>query len=114
MVSQPQPVPSAPSATPSGAVVSEPQAPTKKPVVAAESGGYVVLVISSKSKDEADRLAAKLRRDKFPASAEPFSIGNKVVWYRVVVGPYADRQRAKAVHEQLVKASYKSAIVISR
>lgn len=86
---------------------------TKKPVpvvrVASASlpaSNYIIQIASFKNHEPADQLKAKLTLQgmevdiKAPSKTDP--------WYRVIAGPYHDRNTAKQIQNQLASSDYKS------
>ncbi len=100
----------APAAKPAPAVAAKPAAPVAKgkaaPLVTPDWAGkpavYVVHFSSHKDRPsaekEAKRLAAELGK---PGRAVEVDLGNKGVWYRVVIGEFADVEEARAYRADL-------------
>jgi cell division septation protein DedD len=114
------PAPVTPVTAPSPPPAPEAKAPAAEakaaPVAApkANSGGNLVVQVSAtKDQAEAKRLADKLNGKGFAAAVERADLGAKGVWYRVTVGPYADRAAADKAVAQLKQLKY-SAMVRSR
>jgi cell division septation protein DedD len=126
-VPPPPPAPAAAAPAPATPVTAPPPASApeaKAPVVeakaapvaapkAASGGNLVVQVSATKDQAEAKRLADKLNGKGFAAAVERADLGAKGVWYRVTVGPYADRAAADKAVAQLKQLKY-SAMVRSR
>jgi hypothetical protein len=100
----------APAAKPAPAVAAKPAAPVPKgkaaPLVTPDWAGkpavYVVHFSSHKDRpsaeNEAKRLAAELGK---PGRAVEVDLGNKGVWYRVVIGEFAAVEEARAYRADL-------------
>jgi cell division septation protein DedD len=77
-------------------------------------GNYLVQVISTEVEAEATRLINTLRGDKFPASLERASLGDKGIRYRVVVGPYDDQLAAEKVAALLRERKFQTIVRLRR
>ncbi|MEJ2201097.1 MAG: SPOR domain-containing protein [Desulfuromonadaceae bacterium] len=73
-------------------------APLPKPV---SQGGYVVQVAAFRQPADALSLRDKLTKNGYPVFTQGAALGDKGVWYRVMVGPYADNGAASTVAEHL-------------
>ncbi len=88
----------APAARQAAAAIAPPQSPVAAAPAAASaaSGKFRLQVAAVRTRQEADAIAAKLKKDlgKKLASREPVideaAIGNMGTFYRVRIGPYAD------------------------
>jgi len=111
----PAPAPAATVRSPDPApVAAAPPAAVKDPAPKASSGGsLVVQVAATKDQAEARRMVDRLKGKGYAAAAERADLGAKGVWYRVTVGPYADRATADKVAAQLKQLKY-SPMVRSR
>lgn len=94
-------------------VASEPapavdaSSPASQDETSQEPGGlqaWVVQVASFTNPKFADSLVDDLRSRKFAAFKEEVPTGGRL-WYRVVVGPEADKRRAKALQEEVVRST---------
>ncbi len=72
----------------------EPEAP------AAPVGTLVVQVFSSSNQVQAQSVVDKLRSGGYPALLSPVEVSGRTM-YRVRIGPYADRQVAEGIAEQV-------------
>lgn len=84
--------------------VSTPAAPSGEslPEVTRE-GRWVVQVFSSRSAADAGTYRDELNAKGYPASIAEADLGDKGIWYRVLFGPYADKDialQAKAYAEK--------------
>jgi DedD protein len=114
-VAEPVPQSVAPPARPA---VEEPQ--DKQPVPAAEAeiaeaaasatGMWAIQLGSFGERENAERLAAELRKQGFAAFLSQLSAGSGQL-HRVRVGPQKDRESAEAMAERLGKAGYKGQVV---
>lgn len=103
----PEPVP--PPAVETGTTTSEPPA---RELVAAPSatGMWAVQLGSFGDKDNAERLAADLRKQGFAAFLSRLQTDNGEL-QRVRIGPQKDRESAEAMAERLAKAGHKGQVV---
>lgn len=74
-----------------------------RPNTPQERGEYVLQVASYKSDQHADRLRAKLLLAGLEARVQKFTLADKRVVYRVVLGPYSDKRRLKNVRQKVAK-----------
>jgi cell division protein FtsN len=95
----PTPLPTAaahPTAT------AAPARPTPVPKAAAKKDGpYFVQVLATQKAEVADEMTKKLRSDGFKADVTP--VPGKPGWFRVRVGPFADRAKADATALKIQK-----------
>lgn len=101
-------VPDAPAASAVTTVATEPPAPTvkveapptplPKPVA---QGTFVVQVASFKALSDATALRERLVKKGYGAYVQEASLGDKGVWQRVMVGPYAGNEAVSQVVERL-------------
>ena len=92
------PAPTKPPATPT----APPAAPTPVPKAATKKeGSFFVQVLATQKADVADEMTKKLRADGFAADVTP--VPNKPGWFRVRVGPFADRSKADATAGRIQK-----------
>ncbi len=85
---RPQPTAASPALTPS-------------PKAAKKTGPYYVQVLATQKADAADEMTKKLRADGFAADVTP--VPAKPGWFRVRVGPFADRSKAEAAAGKIQK-----------
>ena len=71
------------------------------------SGGYWLQVSAMRRESEAHDLARRLKAKRFPAVVMA-PLGNK--YYRVQVGPYADRKSAEAARKGLENAGFRAIV----
>jgi cell division septation protein DedD len=71
------------------------------------SGGYWLQVSAMRRESEAHDLARRLKAKKFPAVVMA-PLGNK--YYRVQVGPYADKKSAEAARKGLENAGFRAIV----
>ncbi len=68
-----------------------------------ERGEYVLQVASYKSDQHADRLRAKLLLAGLEARVQKFTLADKGIVYRVVLGPYKNKRQLKNVRQKVNK-----------
>ena len=106
---------SAGSGTHQAAKVEPATSPTSvaKPSAAqpARPGSFTIQVAATKDEAAADRLVAKLRLKGFAAYWVKAEVTDKGTWYRIRVGPYAERQTAEPVLQLLKKENLSGFIV---
>lgn len=126
---QPEPVTEQPKAAPpkteskpdeSSAVakgsepIAEPAAPAAQPAVkpqpASTTGMWAVQLGSFSNKDNADKLAADLRRQGYAAFLSQLPTDSGPL-HRVRIGPQKDRQSAEAMASRLLKVGHKGQVV---
>ncbi len=71
------------------------------------SGGFTLQVTAVRRESEALELAKRLQKKKFPAFVLT-PLGNK--YYRVQVGPYADKKSAEAAKKGLESAGFRAIV----
>lgn len=97
------------SATKSTAPNSQQHAPAKvatTPVASsaqASRGSYLIQVAAFKARSDAEHMKGMLILKGFNVNVVPISHQTKGVWYRVVVGPYANRVLAQKAQETLAR-----------
>jgi DedD protein len=103
------PVAAAPKPAPSSAVNNRTSVPDNDSPRAAQqiSGGYTLQVTAVRRESEALDLARRLQKKKFPAFVMA-PLGNK--YYRVQVGPYADKKSAEAARKGLENAGFRAIV----
>nr|WP_320115442.1 SPOR domain-containing protein [uncultured Desulfuromonas sp.] len=99
-----EPVPSAVTAKVPVLEETPSQPPVKQPVPSAVTSvtGYVVQVASFKHRQDAETMSAKLGKD-FPVVVRQADLGEKGLWYRVLVGPVATKPEAETLKQDLKK-----------
>ena len=106
----PAPVPAAtPAPAPATKAVS---AVTPPPAVAA--GGYLVQAAAFRRSEDARALQAKLGQKGYSAFTEAANLGEKGIWYRVYVGPFATTSAADAAVARLKAEEKLTALVRKR
>ncbi len=83
------------------------------PTVSAE-GSFVVQIASFRTGEDAKRLAARLKLYKLSTFIESADLGDKGVWYRVLAGPYSNREGADTTAALLKDKERLSALVRKR
>lgn len=78
--------------------------------VASSTGMWAVQLGSFGNQENADKLAADLRKQNFTAFLSKLSTGNGEL-HRVRIGPQKDRASAEKVAEQLAQAGHKGQVV---
>lgn len=86
------------------------QAEAAAPVESSSTGMWAVQLGSFGDQDNADKLAADLRKQNFTAFLSKLSSSSGEL-HRVRIGPQKDRASAEAVAEQLLKAGHKGQVV---
>ncbi len=90
-----------------------PSAAVAVPAVKPE-GNFFVQVASFKAKDDAAKLIDRLQNYQLKPSLEQANLGQKGVWYRVLVGPFATRESADQVVALLKEKERLAAMVRPR
>lgn len=91
--------------------------PLPKPVTApavSTDGDFVVQVASFRTSEDAGKLADRLKSYKLTTFVESADLGKKGVWYRVLAGPYENREKADQTVGLLKKKERLSALVRQR
>jgi len=99
-VSAPAPEPKA-APTPRPEPTAAPPAPTPVSKAAKKAGPFYAQVLATQKADVADETTKKLRADGFTADVTP--VPGKPGWFRVRVGPFADRSKAVAAAAKIQK-----------
>lgn len=85
----------------------QPEVPIARQVSAlpaiTKGGGWVVQVFASKSAADAGTLRDKLSAKGYPAFITEADLGNKGIWYRVLFGPYVDKDTAVQAQQHAEK-----------
>ena len=88
-------------------------APPRKPVAAASSSGYVAVLASKKSRQEALNYFADLHSQYqdvlggMTPDVREANLGDKGMWYRLIVGPPGSREAARNVCVKLKDKGFK-------
>lgn len=77
------------------ATVVKPVVKTSKTVVVSANAPHVLQVASFKSPDEAGILLRRLEKKGYRPYIQQADLGSKGIWYRVFLGPYANKDKAK-------------------
>lgn len=102
-----------PAATPARAPATKAvSAVTSPPDVAA--GGYLVQAAAFRRSEDAKALQAKLGRKGYPAFTETANLGEKGIWHRVYVGPFATAAVADTAVARLKAEEKLTALVRKR
>ena len=72
----------------------------------ASKGGYSLQVGSFAAAGDAGKMKQSLLDKRYPAYVVEADLGNKGLWYRVRLGPYADSEAAKAMQLLLEKQEH--------
>jgi len=91
--------------TPGSAAMNEVKSPSSKPLAAHEA--FVIQVSAVRSEADTRMLIQSLRQNGFPAFVRNPTVDG---FYRVLVGPYPDRDSARIAQRKLERAGYKSFI----
>ena len=83
-----------------------------QPGQADQAGHYVVQVASFRSSQEADALKARLTLIGLEPVVQSVAISDEEKWYRVRLGPYADRDFAEAARVQLRASGHDKLLVV--
>ena len=102
-----QPAETRPEAT---AVETQPAPVRTAPQAASSTGMWAVQLGSFESQENAEKLAAGLRKEGFAAFLSQLSTGSGEL-HRVRVGPQKDRASAEAMAVRLQKAGHKGQVV---
>jgi DedD protein len=78
------------------------------------AGGYLVQAASFRRSEDARALQAKLGQKGYAAFTEEAHLGEKGVWYRVYVGPFATDTAAAAAVARLKAEEKLTALVRKR
>ncbi len=107
--------PSQPATVPAAKVAAAPKPkavtsqPATKPVPKTVTGGWAVQLGSFASRDNARRLAGKVRAQGFSAYLDPVISGGRKL-YRVRVGPEATRAKADALARRLAAKGFRGQV----
>jgi len=114
----PAPVATPPATTP--ATTAKPEPPAQSPQTAANTakpaappparGGYVLQVGQFKSRENANALAADLKKNGYPAIIATATTG----LFAVRVGPYGDRAEAERIQAKLLRERGSKPLIQSR
>jgi cell division septation protein DedD len=91
----------APTRLPTPAPTPLPPAPTPASKAAKKAGPWYVQVLATQKPEVADEMTKKLKADGFAADVSP--VPGKPGWFRVRVGPFADRNKATAAAAKIQK-----------
>lgn len=104
--SEPPPTPApAPTKPPDPTATPVPKpaaAPAKAATPPAKKGPFWVQILATQKASVADDMTKKLKADGFPADVTP--VPGKPGWFRVRIGPYADRAKAEGAAGKIQKA----------
>ncbi len=87
--------------------------PTTAPAISTD-GNFVVQVASFRTSEDAGKLADRLKIYQLTTFIESADLGKKGVWYRVLVGPYENREKADQTAALLKEKERLSALVRQR
>jgi len=110
VVQQQSAAPQPEESTPPAETRPDPQPVTEKPAAASDTGMFAVQLGSFGSEENANKLAADLRKQGFAAFLSKLEAGGKEL-HRVRVGPQANRKAAEEVAAKLAAAGHKGQVV---
>jgi DedD protein len=110
VVQQESAAPQPEESTPTAESRPDPQPVTEKPAAASDTGMFAVQLGSFGSEENANKLAADLRKQGFAAFLSKLEAGGKEL-HRVRVGPQANRKAAEEVAAKLATAGHKGQVV---
>lgn len=103
------------TAVPTPVPATKPAAKAVSPVVPAPAaGGYLVQAAAFRRSEDARALQTKLGKKGYAVFTEEAQLGEKGVWFRVYVGPYATAGAADAAVSRLKAEEKLSALVRRR
>jgi len=82
--------------------------------VATEKASYILQVGSFKDFADADKLKARLALMGVQAKIETVTIGSRVSWHRVRIGPSSDIDRLRKIRNQLQRHAINTVLLKSR
>jgi hypothetical protein len=88
--------------TPGSAAMNDARSPSSKPLAAREA--FVIQVSAVRSEADTRMLIQSLRQNGFPAFVRNPTVDG---FYRILVGPYQDRDSARIAQHELQRAGYK-------
>jgi hypothetical protein len=88
--------------TPGSAAMNEVKSPSSKPLAAHEA--FVIQVSAVLTEADTRMLIQSLRQNGFPAFVRSPTVDG---FYRILVGPYPDRDSARIAQHELERAGYK-------
>jgi DedD protein len=88
----------------------EAEKPAEKPATASTTGMWAVQLGSFSNKDNAEKLAADLRKQGYAAFLSQLETGSGTL-HRVRIGPQKDRESAEAMAARLLKVDIKGQVV---
>ena len=89
------------------------KAPSSPPAAVKTKGKLTIQVASMKDGAAAERIAANLKKDGYPAYVSRIVIPDKGLWFRVRVGRYMEREQATADMTRLTR-NQKNPILVER
>ncbi len=99
-------------ASPRAAQVSQPSATGSLPQAPGPGGGFLIQAGSFKNRENADRARAALSPIGPVELAETGAAGN--LYFRVRLGPFADRGAAEAALSKVAQAGYQGATIVAK
>ena len=88
----------------------EAEKPAEKPAASSTTGMWAVQLGSFSNKDNAEKLAADLRKQGYAAFLSQLETGSGTL-HRVRIGPQKDRESAEAMAARLLKVDIKGQVV---
>lgn len=110
VATKPKPAQNAPAATREAATVSPNDDTKAAPTAESTTGMWAVQLGSFSNQENAERLAADLRRQGYAAFLSRLVTGSGAL-HRVRIGPQKDRESAEAVAAQLAKSGHSGQVV---
>ncbi len=97
----------------SAAAADGEKVPKPEPAALAVAGGKgpMVQVAALREAAAAEKIVARLRAQGFAASSAPTKTADRGTWYRIRIGPFADRKAADEARERLATLKYQAIIV---
>ena len=100
------------SAVSSGTASSDEESTKRATETAPKSGHYVLQIASFRSMQEADGLKAQLTLLGFRPVIQSVAVNSDENWYRVRIGPYADRSALEAARVRLRADGHDNPLVV--
>ncbi|MDR3443234.1 MAG: SPOR domain-containing protein [Legionella sp.] len=101
------------AATAATTTVASKPAEIKSVIAAAPSGNYLVQVASFKARQDAEEMKGLLILKGFSVYISPISHPTRGNWFRVVVGPYSNRNLAQQAQGTLAQREHLRGVIIA-
>ncbi len=82
-----------------------------KPLPPVSKSNYIIQVASFKARQDADRMKGLLILKGFAVTVVPVATPNKGNWFRVLVGPYPNRELAKNAQFMLARNEHLNGMI---